>query len=77
MLSTLDFCAGFILTSPALVLRARGLLPAEALFPLTLVVMVTISTCAQSLFGLDGHGGLSRYRLLPIAGWQILAAIGG
>jgi hypothetical protein len=26
------------------------------------------------LFGLDGAGGLSRYRLLPLRGWHILAA---
>ena len=74
MLSTLDFYGGLILAAPALFFRARGLLPVEALFPLTLVVMLTISTYAQSLFGLDGGGGLTRYRLLPIAGWQILAA---
>ncbi|MCP5118101.1 MAG: hypothetical protein GY953_45385 [bacterium] len=74
MLSTLDFYGGLILAAPALYFRARGVLPVEALFPLTLVVVLTISTYAQSLFGLDGEGGRTRYRLLPIAGWRILAA---
>jgi len=55
-------------------LPGKRIAASEALVPLTLVVMLTISTCAQSLFGLDGDGGLTRYRLLPIAGWQILAA---
>src|SRR5882672_10162941 len=49
-------------------------MPPEALLPMTLVIILTISTNAQTLFGLDGEGGLTRYRLLPIAGWQILAA---
>ncbi|MGH9722812.1 MAG: hypothetical protein ACRD8O_21600 [Bryobacteraceae bacterium] len=71
---TLDFFAGLVLSVPALFFRAAGLLPSEALLPLTLVVMLTISTYAQTLFGLDGEGGLTRYRLLPIAGWQILIA---
>jgi len=73
-LSTLDFYAGLIIVLPALFFRVRGLLPAEALTPLTMVVMLAISTHAQSLFGLDGEGGLTRYRLLPVAGWQILVA---
>jgi hypothetical protein len=73
-LSTLDFYAGLMVAVPALFFRARGLLPPEALLPMTLVIILTISTNAQSLFGLDGEGGLTRYRLLPIAGWRILVA---
>jgi hypothetical protein len=41
---------------------------------MTIMVMLALSTCAQTLFGLDGDGGMTRYRLLPVPGWQILAA---
>jgi hypothetical protein len=74
LLSTLDFYAALILSVGALIFRVKGTLPRGALFPLTLLVMVAISSYTQSLFGLDGDGGLTRYRLLPVSGWQILAA---
>ncbi len=41
---------------------------------MTVLVVLALSSYAQCLFGLDGRGGLSRYRLLPVRGWQILAA---
>jgi hypothetical protein len=74
MLSTLDFYCGLLLSVGALIFRAKGTLPRDAFFPLTMLVMLTLSSYAQSLFGLDGDGGLTRYRLLPLPGWQILAA---
>ena len=74
MLSTLDFYAGMVMAVPALFFRLRGSLPKEALLPLTLLVLLIISTHAQCLLGLDGASGWTRYRLLPIAGWQILVA---
>jgi hypothetical protein len=74
MLSTLDFYCGLLLSVGALIFRAKGTLPRDAFFPLTMLVMLTLSSYAQSLFGLDGNGGLTRYRLLPVPGWQILAA---
>lgn len=74
MLSTLDFYCGLLLSVGALIFRAKGTLPRDAFFPLTMLVMLTLSSYAQSLFGLDGDGGLTRYRLLPVPGWQILAA---
>jgi hypothetical protein len=73
-LSTLDFWCSAVVSTLSLGSRAAGLLPAEALLPLTIMVMLTLSTHAQTLFGLDGDGGMTRYRLLPIPGWQILAA---
>ncbi|PWU00944.1 MAG: hypothetical protein C5B51_23935 [Terriglobia bacterium] len=73
-LSTLDFYVALLLSGGALLFRASGGMPAEALLPLTVLVMLALSTNAQSLFGLDGDGGLTRYRLLPVRGWQILAA---
>ena len=42
--------------------------------PATLLTSLAFSTCAQTLFGLDGRAGMTRYRLLPIRGWQILLA---
>jgi hypothetical protein len=35
---------------------------------MTILVMLAISTHAQTLFGLDGDGGMARYRLLPVPG---------
>jgi hypothetical protein len=74
MLSTLDFVTGALIAVAAVGWRAAGLLPKEAFFPLTFVAMLAISTCALSLFGLDGAAGLRRYSLLPVRGWQILLA---
>ena len=74
LLSTLDFWVAMVIAAPALAARGGGLLPRDALVPLTLILMLALSTCAQSLFGLDGESGMARYRLLPAPGWQILAA---
>jgi len=41
---------------------------------MSLLVALALSTCAQSLFGLDGDSGVTRYHLMPLSGWQILAA---
>ncbi len=73
-LSTLDFWCSALVSAFCLGLRIARLLPREALLPMTMVVLVAISTCAQTLFGLDGAGGMTRYRLLPVRAWQILAA---
>jgi hypothetical protein len=35
-----------------------------------------MSTSAQCLFALDGPAGMTRYRLLPVPGWMVLAAKG-
>ncbi|MCU1274737.1 MAG: hypothetical protein JWO48_2168 [Bryobacterales bacterium] len=75
MLSTLDFYCGLLLSLSAIVYRAIGRqLPREAYLAITVLVVLALSSYAQCLFGLDGEGGLSRYRLLPLRGWQILAA---
>lgn len=73
-LSTLDFWCSAVVSAISLGFRAAGLLPAEALLPMTIMVTLALSTYAQTLFGLDGDGGMTRYRLLPVPGWQILAA---
>jgi hypothetical protein len=41
---------------------------------MTVLVVGALSSYAQCMFGLDGEGGLSRYRLLPVRGWQLLLA---
>ncbi len=74
MLSTLDFWCSAVAGALCLGFRVAGRLPAEALLPMTVVVMLAISTYSQTLFGLDGYGGMTRYRLLPVPGWRILAA---
>ena len=47
--------------------------PAAATF-LAMLVALALSTSTQSLFSLDGGPGATRYRLLPVRGWQILLA---
>ncbi len=39
-----------------------------------MVAMLALSTWARTIFGLDGSAGLTRYRLMPIRGWQLLVA---
>lgn len=77
MLCTLDVYCALLMSVPALVLRLQGKLPADAHAPLTMVVIIMMSTIALTLFGLEGEGGLTRYRLLPLSGAAILSTKGG
>jgi hypothetical protein len=73
--STLDFYCALILSLSTIGFRIAGVaMPGEAFMAMTLLVVLALSSYAQCLFGLDGAGGLSRYRLLPLRGWQLLAA---
>src|SRR5262249_44008261 len=75
MLSTLDFYCALLLAIAAAVYRLLRLeLPPEGLLAITVLIVLALSSYAQCLFGLDGPGGMGRYRLLPLRGWQILAA---
>jgi hypothetical protein len=75
ILSTLDFYLALLLSVSAAAYRAAGFaVPPEALLQLTLLMLLALASYSQCLFGLDGKGGMSRYRLLPLRGWQILAA---
>jgi hypothetical protein len=75
ILSTLDFYCAAILSAALLAYRLFGPpLPSEARMAMTVLVVGTLSSYGQCLFGLDGEGGLSRYRLLPVRGWQLLLA---
>jgi hypothetical protein len=72
---TLDFCCALVLSLGGAICRAIHLpLAPEAWLAMTVLVVLALSSYAQCLFGLDGAGGLARYRLLPLAGWEILAA---
>jgi len=75
ILSTLDFYCAAILSLSVLAWRLFGpALPREAFMAMTVLTIGALSSYAQCLFGLDGEGGLSRYRLLPVRGWQLLLA---
>lgn len=39
---------------------------------IAMVIALTLSTQTQVLFGHDGMEGMTRYRLWPLSGWQIL-----
>jgi hypothetical protein len=72
--STLDFYVALLLSVAAGIFRIAGFLPDEGRLHMSLLVLLALSSYTQCLFGLDGEGGLSRYRLLPLSGWKILAA---
>ena len=74
LVRTLDFYCALVVGGAAAVYRLAGLLPPDAYLPVTLLTVLALSTCAQTLFGLDGRAGMTRYRLLPIRGWQMLLA---
>ena len=74
LLRTLDFYCALLVGGGALGYRLSGLLPADAALPGVILATLAISTCAQTPFGLDGKAGMTRYRLLPLRGWQILLA---
>jgi len=75
ILSTLDFYCAAILSLSVLAWRLFGPeLPHEAFMAMTVLTVGALSSYAQCLFGLDGEGGHSRYRLLPVRGWQLLLA---
>lgn len=74
LVRTLDFYCALTVGGAAAAYRLAGLLPPDAFLPGTLLTLLCISTCAQTLFGLDGRAGMTRYRLLPLRGWQVLLA---
>jgi hypothetical protein len=41
---------------------------------ISVLIALALSTFAQSLFGLELGQGMTRYRLLPLRGWEILLA---
>jgi hypothetical protein len=75
MLSLMDPYAALLLSIGGGAYRLFGAHPDPAAFAIVgLLVALTMSTCAQSLFGLELDSGMTRYRLLPLGGWEILLA---
>lgn len=75
MLSVLDPYLAALLSLAGSAYRFLGPSPDAAAFPiLAMLVALALSTYAQGLFSLDGAVGMTRYRLLPLRGWQILLA---
>jgi hypothetical protein len=75
ILLTLDFYVALLMSVSGLIYRlAIPTLPREALMMMTLLVVLALSSYAQCLFGLESNSGLTRYHLMPLAGWRILAA---
>jgi hypothetical protein len=73
--TTLDFYTALALSAAVAAYRLFGPpLPPDAFMAMTVLVIGALSGYAQCLFGLDGDGGLSRCRLLPVHGWQLLLA---
>jgi hypothetical protein len=75
ILSLLDPYAALFLSIGGGAYRLFGAHPDPEAFAIVgLLVALTLSTYAQSLFGLElGSGsGMTRYRLLPLGGWEIL-----
>jgi hypothetical protein len=71
-LSLLDPYAAALLSIGGGAYRIFGAHPDPAAFTIIgLLVALAMSTGAQSMFGLDGDGGITRYQLLPLRGWEI------
>ncbi len=74
MLTLLDPYLALLISLSATAWRFFGKADPAALPILSLLVAVAISTYAQCLFALETASGMTRYRLLPLRGWQILIA---
>ena len=74
-LSLLDPYAAALLSIGGGAYRIFAAHPDPAAFTIVgLLVALAMSTCAQSLFGLELDSGVTRYHLLPVNGWEILLA---
>jgi hypothetical protein len=75
MLSVLDPYVAILLCLGGTAYRLFAAHPGPAAFPiLAIMVVLALSTYAECLFSLDSASGVTRYRLLPLRGWQILLA---
>jgi hypothetical protein len=75
MLRVLDFYLALLLSVAGIAYRWFARPPDPEAFPvLAIMVVLALSTYGQCLFGLDWPEGWTRYRLLPVRGWQALAA---
>ncbi|MBL8177467.1 MAG: hypothetical protein JNK48_22510 [Bryobacterales bacterium] len=75
MCHVLDLYLAAVLCSAGAIYRLTAASPEpDAVFMITLLVVLALSTYAQQLFALDIERGLVRYRLMPLRGWRILLA---
>jgi hypothetical protein len=75
MMLTLDFYLALMLGLSAAAYRIyMPSFPDEGRMVMTLLIVLSLSSYAQCLFGLESTGGLTRYRLMPVEGWRILAS---
>jgi len=75
LFSVLDTYAACLLSIGGGAYRLFGAHPDPMAFTiLGLLVALAMSTYAQSLFGLELGAGITRYRMLPLAGWEVLLA---
>lgn len=75
MMLTLDFYLAILLGVSGFAYRLFApAFPDEGRMVMTLLTVLALSSYAQCLFGLESKGGLTRYRLMPVEGWRVLAA---
>lgn len=75
ILSILDSYAALLLSLGTLLYRIFAYHPDSAAYPaLAMMVTLALSTWTQCCFGLDFASGITRYKLLPLRGWQVLVA---
>ena len=75
LLATLDFWLAALLAAIFLLYRVfTADIPSEARAIFSLLIVLALSTIAQTFFALDGPHGMVRYSLLPITGSQALTA---
>jgi hypothetical protein len=75
MMLTLDFYLAIMLAASVAGYRIfMPAFPEEGLMVMTLLIVLSLSSYAQCLFGLESQGGITRYRLMPLQGWYVLAA---
>ncbi len=74
MFEVLDVYCAIALSVTATTYRFAVGLESDALMGVAILVVLSLSTYAQCLFGRDAACGLLRYRMLPLRGWKVLAA---
>lgn len=75
MLTLLDLYVAILVAIAGAAYRFLNSHPEPRALPImAFVAGLALSTYAQCFFGLDSASALTRYRLLPLRGWQILLA---
>jgi hypothetical protein len=75
ILSILDFYAALLFSIATVAYRGFSSHPQPEANPvLAMLAALALSTYTQCSFSLNSSSGISRYRLLPLRGWQILSA---